>query len=998
MIVLEHISTLLCSADAEARRRANEYLVKWQQSVEAWQEAHALIAGNYPVEAKLIGAQTLRTKLMYDFYQLPAESVEQLCEILMSYLADPNLPRNISTTLCLAVCDLATQAAEVWASPLEYFIACYSRGALPVRTLLLLIQFLAEEAANTRVVVPPDVRNRVKQNLKRDYSNLLEFLVNLRASGNDVEITSAIFRCWHSWRRLDNFAANGQACNMFINDCLLVVSRPNARGEHGIDDETYEAAMDCMIDCLYEVADLTQQIKEKAEASSTDVEYFKQAKNDLQHVVRAAFDLCVTDEFNGFLVEAFRTNDRMMLGCFSNLVIALIYALDLKLIDEHPQVSRLLNLVTRFIELPYCIVFPRLSTDDEPNTINCFSKHYNRLAVRIQALQLLANCDPAEFCSIDEEVVAYTKRSVSVLLSVLQGESPNCQTARDVGKQLLEIVIFVATRPGCVGKADNVEYENYVAEVYDVIPYLTRLLQTDEVFETVKEHTVDNGNFAASHYGLESCFRALGATISALDMKSASQKNVAAIASVIEGVDKLLHDRMPTELREWYCWEAAIRFLKNARRVIMLDKTEVLAQKVTGLLCGAYLVALGSNTPLAAQIEESVVSSLSEVCSHLRLGRLRNWEPILQNLGLCIQRAEQEQTFALMLIEGTGNAISDLPPETVAVIIQQLSHAWFQQLEAVARNEVTLDAVEVSKLTTKISTLLRSIRMKNILHALIKEKIVPLMCLLLEKYHQQPNTVECICRCLKHAAKSIGREFAPFVHQVVQTVGKVANECIWSTYLYVVEWLYSVLPPNQPEQEEVKQLYSALTKITLGVLAKKDVPDEMREDPEQLIEDFFGLQTRFVKNSPECFDSEAVFREIAATSIACFNMRQPHWIFEFWITLVETEVLLKKFDKVAMDYLPKCVEQSFQLLGSGCRASVEHCVEDFIESLVRLIGNDVAGWLQMGLEKLPTAVLPNPRQKNIMLQALLSKTSHKAVYELHKLCCQVVMRNRTNLT
>ncbi|GIX63728.1 transportin-3 [Babesia caballi] len=298
MIVLEHISTLLCSSEAEARRNAyvqhtenkrrrrNEFLVKWQQSVEAWQEAHAIIAGGYPPEAKLIAAQTLRTKLMYDFYQLPPDSVEKLCEILMSYLAEPTLPRNISSTLCLAVCDLAIQAAESWPSPLDYFIACYGRGALALKTLLALIEGLAEEAANTRIIVTPDIRNKVTQNMKSDYGKLLGLLVKLRASVNDMEVSSAIFRCWHSWRRLDNFAGNAEACKIFINDCLQIVRRANSRVEHGIDDSTYEAAVDCMGDVLYEVADLTHRIRKEAEASSDAVEYLKQTKSDLQQVQR----------------------------------------------------------------------------------------------------------------------------------------------------------------------------------------------------------------------------------------------------------------------------------------------------------------------------------------------------------------------------------------------------------------------------------------------------------------------------------------------------------------------------------------------------------------------------------------------------------------------------------------------------------------------------------------------------------------------------------------
>ncbi|GFE54902.1 nuclear localization sequence binding protein [Babesia ovis] len=994
MIVLEHISTLLGSADADARRKANGFLVKWQQSVEAWQEAHNIIDGSYPAEAKLIAAQTLRTKLMYDFYQLPSESVEKLCEVLMSYLAEPTLPKNIASTLCLAICDLAIQAAEAWTSPLEYFITCYSRGSIGIKMLLSLIECLAEEAGNTRIIVTPDIRNKLLQNMKRDYTKLLDLLIQVRTSGNDLEITSAIFRCWHSWRKLDNFAANAEACNLFIGDCLQVVSKMDKRTDHGIDDDTYEAAVDCIVDVLYEVADLKERIRAESEASGDSLQYLTQTKSDLQQVVRSCFDLCVSDEFNAFLIEAFSTNDRFVLGCFSNLVIAVIDALDFTLLEPQPQLIRLLMLAVHFLELPYCMVFAGFNQGDEPNTINCFSRYYNRMVLREQIAQVVAACNPADINPIDEETTLHVRRTVSLLLNVLYAESPNCQGTKDMCAQLLEIVLFIAIRPGVTGEADNAEYENYVTEVYDVMPLIAKVLQTDEVFETVKKLTIDNGTLAGSHHGLDACFRVVSATVAALDMRKASKHNVTAIASIIEGIETLLRGNIPTGLMEFYCWQSAILFLKDVKRVLMLDETEIVVQRVMGLLCGAYTVAIGNDTPHATKIESTLVNSIANVCYHLRLGRLRNWEPILQQLGLCIQRAGQNRIYSIMLIEGTANAISDLPPETICTIFQQMSDSWIHVLEAVVMNKMAMAAVDVNNLVAKLCALVRNIRAKRILQAFVHERITPLLCKLLTMYLQEPSTVEEICRCLKHSARSIGDDFAVCVHQVVVTVGNVAKERMWSTYLYLVEWLYTLFSPSQPEQLEVKQLYFVLTGITLNILANKGGQMQIHEDPEQIVEDFFGLQTRFVRNSPECFDNDVVFRDIAAASVLCFNMRQPHCVFEFWIALLESDTIISRFRCIATELLPKCVEEVFGVLATGCRTSVERCIEDFIDALVRSFGNEASELLQLGLGKLPIAVVPNERQKSIMIQMLLSDRRHDAIYEVYKLCCQVVMRNR----
>ncbi|KAK2195535.1 bifunctional Armadillo-like helical/Armadillo-type fold [Babesia duncani] len=92
MIVLEHINALLSSTDTEARRNANNFLMQWQQTVDAWSQSHVILHGNFPMEAKLIAAQTMRIKVMYDFYQLPPDQMSQLCESILSYLRDESLP------------------------------------------------------------------------------------------------------------------------------------------------------------------------------------------------------------------------------------------------------------------------------------------------------------------------------------------------------------------------------------------------------------------------------------------------------------------------------------------------------------------------------------------------------------------------------------------------------------------------------------------------------------------------------------------------------------------------------------------------------------------------------------------------------------------------------------------------------------------------------------------------------------------------------------------
>ncbi|AFZ79528.1 hypothetical protein BEWA_023770 [Theileria equi strain WA] len=92
MRVLESINELLYPTDQESQRNANTFLTKWQQTIEAWTESHSILHGDFPPEAKFIAAQTLRMKVLYDSYQLPSHCVLKLCESLLAYLNNDDLP------------------------------------------------------------------------------------------------------------------------------------------------------------------------------------------------------------------------------------------------------------------------------------------------------------------------------------------------------------------------------------------------------------------------------------------------------------------------------------------------------------------------------------------------------------------------------------------------------------------------------------------------------------------------------------------------------------------------------------------------------------------------------------------------------------------------------------------------------------------------------------------------------------------------------------------
>eukprot|EP00439_Symbiodinium_sp_Y106_P078622 s127_g17.t1 len=98
--------------------RAEAFLTKFQQTPVAWEVSDKLLsAADVPMmEYRFFGAQTMRTKVQFDFYELPVESYGALRDSMLNHIdrfrAAEHQP--IHTQLAIALADLAIQMDNAW--------------------------------------------------------------------------------------------------------------------------------------------------------------------------------------------------------------------------------------------------------------------------------------------------------------------------------------------------------------------------------------------------------------------------------------------------------------------------------------------------------------------------------------------------------------------------------------------------------------------------------------------------------------------------------------------------------------------------------------------------------------------------------------------------------------------------------------------------------------------------------------------------------------------
>lgn len=234
------------------KNEANRFLLDFQRSKDAWGVIFPVFESPESNSTlQLFMAQTLRSKIQYDFGQLPPESVQSLRESVLALIM--NISKGSNTTNNIVVRQMAIALAYLiiqdftWDNGLRQLIETLpANGCLNI--LLEFLRILPEEMVEvektplTNEEFETQTQVLLVNNIEQVLM-LLNELANNAVGGDNVEMMNLILNCLKSWL----FELPVEAIlERFPGLWQLVM-----KGFQ--DDESFDTAVDCLITIISEI-------------------------------------------------------------------------------------------------------------------------------------------------------------------------------------------------------------------------------------------------------------------------------------------------------------------------------------------------------------------------------------------------------------------------------------------------------------------------------------------------------------------------------------------------------------------------------------------------------------------------------------------------------------------------------------------------------------------------------------------------------------------------
>ncbi|KAK2195536.1 Armadillo-like helical [Babesia duncani] len=858
----------------------------------------------------------------------------------------------------------------------------------------------------------------MRVNLKQSYTKVVEFLFNLRNQPNNtLENTGRILKCWHKWHHFDNYSNTSEPCFVFLRDCLEIIGGVGS-ADFEAHSDTFEIAIECMVDVLEEVGYLNY--KQHGGGAKDDQDenftYSPRRHNDLKHIARLCFELCTSDAFIQKLASGFESNYGY-LNLISKLHVHLIDALQYSLQFDNPKQTQLLSTLVHFIELPYCLMFSNVTQGNLKALCNCFAPGYNRLELRNLLIASLPQCQGIE--PIDDEACGYASSAIYLLYDLLAAQESRASenVFQFIATEIMQVALLASTFPSngnepVLERDPFQEYRSYMDDLQKLIPSACFILKNETIVAFITQYTVAQGFFTQSLHAMESGLAVFGLVLSSLSSKSLFSDVFQLVTQLYCMMETLFIARynqdQPQHQLPLKTWQSALHFLTATRRIMIMDESEVLIKQCYSMMRRLLecLVKSSSDAVYFKVLKMELVHTASNVCFYTRLNKLKCWEHVLQCQMQMIELVHNDpDELDLLLIEGTSSAISTLSQDAVLVnVVETLIMKWLHFIkEGMDKNSLTIE--ELKRMLNKICTCIRNIQRRNILGIVCRE-LIPMLQVLLTHFCKNDELVEIICKCLKHAARCCHVDVLKRIPEITATIAQVSQVKLTCTYLYAVEWLHALLSKDSgeaPEAQAVANLYMHLTRHTLQIL---ESPENLKQESTQdLLEDFFGLQTRILKCTTLLLDNLLVLQNIVKLSNVSFGMSQPHCLFSFWNVLLRQSRQCPQYYKVAKEALPITMKLVMGTIASGCHSSVKRCVETFIQELVANFGiQETTQLVEIGTSALPQSLVPNDKERALVVESLVKEAqdpdgikSPSTMRHIHKLACQIAMRHRNRL-
>ncbi|QIX00197.1 hypothetical protein AMS68_005714 [Peltaster fructicola] len=200
--VLSALASMSSNADRAAKEQAHTYLEQFQKSAEAWTSSFAMLQSpTADDQAKLFAATTLKGKIVFDFYQLPRDSLPSLRDTLLQLLASyAKGPRPIRTQLCVCLANLAIQMLE-WKDVLKMVVSTLGNDPTSIACVLEFLQVLPEEVTQGKKInlAEDELVTRTNELLSDNAQQVLQLLTQYAQSSAAAAKDPLLMSCLTSW-------------------------------------------------------------------------------------------------------------------------------------------------------------------------------------------------------------------------------------------------------------------------------------------------------------------------------------------------------------------------------------------------------------------------------------------------------------------------------------------------------------------------------------------------------------------------------------------------------------------------------------------------------------------------------------------------------------------------------------------------------------------------------------------------------------------------------
>jgi len=938
------LTTLYSSHDNAAIQESSKQLNEWQQKPDSWAQVDQLLSTQgLQAEFYYFFAQTLKTKIQYDMYQLPQDSVLSLRDSLIQKLLQ--LSRGPETRparkqLCLGVADLTIQAIEVWPTSIPDLVnLLQSEHAMELFEILTLIP---EETENLKLMTENGKRNLSRQKCLECYYSVLELLGSRFASAGSVELRECVMGCFLAWLKFDSppiqYSLGDSPILKYCVDSLAKVSAQNIT----VDEKS--------IEILIEIVGTASSYRQRNHHNPlVEVMIFPAVSALSNTLLQADLDRMAQED-----EESLKMLARLIVATASGMMHAVT-----REISDNPRIQEMVMLMVRLLRVRnieisemMCPFFDDFLAETapkgHPQTSALHDGLFEAAMLRMDVATESSFNESDPFESIDSDFLNFRSRDLCPLVASLcrdfYGKSQGAE-------KLLRGLIHHAVNRGSftVQEAFAFTVRNQLQNIRE--PAVSLAEAVDFVIDSM-QGWIDVGSIHTC--SLLDAFRrrTLLALVGGLSAWVRSESQLFKVTDSVAQVLILpcvahasLHQAAASAFRE-LCFNSHFRALiaKNASAV------------------------------------ESVTKLFNQTAGHLAM---REHSQVTEGITCVLSACENDELF--------NNLMRNM---ILVPMVQSLDSCRISK-------DIANSGLLVDRLMAVVRSLTR-LRPGTSRYLMMGEVVVGSLWTPLgramEDFRSDYDFIEKSCRLLKHALRCVPDVFKRILLPVGQLLVRDFSIAQHSSYLYLAEVLSQEFGQDQDTRQALSELFSSLASEGVRIVHQRIGTSQFggQDTVDELIEDLYGMMERFVRNSPAIVVKarnalQAVIallipvltrirrgETVDAVSAFIEQLYSGDWTQGVDIGTVSNEDVMA-IKRSLHDLAPSLVPELFSLLVSVCSRAMRQAIPSILMTINSFDHENFKNdWVIRGLQRVPVNVMTD-RDKQDAVAALCSLDDERAV-------------------